>query len=141
MSKLKILGVAMAAGMMIAGCNKNESEEPTTVATVNGASLCSTELNGDVEKLLAARINVSRRVSTAYLKIIAVSRRKRILIKFLYVKATSAEIIVTAVLSVSRVPSVRKRNYLALASQNICRIFDKKPIIIYIYYVSHKNLL
>ena len=55
MSKLKIFGIAMAAGMMIAGCNKNESEEPTTVATVNGASLSSTELKGDVEKLLAAQ--------------------------------------------------------------------------------------
>ena len=55
MSKLKIFGIAMAAGMMIAGCNKNESEEPATVATVNGASLSSTELKGDVEKLLAAQ--------------------------------------------------------------------------------------
>ena len=51
---MKMIGAAVLAGAMIAGCGKNEQED-TMAVSVNGEKLMQSAIDADVEKIVAAQ--------------------------------------------------------------------------------------
>ena len=53
---MKMIGAAVLAGAMIAGCGKNEEKQEDTMAvSVNGEKLMQSAIDADVEKIVAAQ--------------------------------------------------------------------------------------
>ena len=52
---MKMIGAAVLAGAMIAGCGKNEKQEDTMAVSVNGEKLMQSAIDADVEKIVAAQ--------------------------------------------------------------------------------------
>lgn len=53
--KMKMIGAAVLAGAMIAGCGKNENQEDVMAVSVNGEKLMQSAIDADVEKIVAAQ--------------------------------------------------------------------------------------
>ena len=93
-----------------------------------------------VNKVLTADIYIGRGVSAVYFKIVSVSIRKRIFCKFLEIVASTAVIVVTAVLTVGCVPCVREIYFFRLSGNHckiICFRLGEGPVGIEAYYFSH----
>ena len=52
---MKMIGAAVLAGAMIAGCGKNEQKEDVMAVSVNGEKLMQSAIDADVEKIVAAQ--------------------------------------------------------------------------------------
>ena len=52
---MKMIGAAVLAGAMIAGCGKNEQKEDVMAISVNGEKLMQSAIDADVEKIVAAQ--------------------------------------------------------------------------------------
>lgn len=52
---MKMIGAAVLAGAMIAGCGKNEKQEDAMAVSVNGEKLIQSAIDADVEKIVAAQ--------------------------------------------------------------------------------------
>ena len=83
-----------------------------------------------VRELLCSNVNVSRRVCSADLKIVAIRCGKLRSLDALKVKAGAAEIIVSAIVSVLCVPSMWKIYLYALTHTDIRRVLDEQPVFI-----------
>ena len=94
-----------------------------------------------VREKLAVKVSVCGGVSSVYLKKIAVCLGKLRLVKSLCIVAGAAVVIVTAVLTVGRVPGVRKIHRLP-ARRHFCGDLGsrlrKRPICVKINYFSHR---
>jgi hypothetical protein len=95
-----------------------------------------------VSKLLAVKIYIGRGVCALDLKIIFVRHGKSRLGERSRVISHTAEVVVAAVLTVDRVPGVRKRDMLALGQlSEVFNLFlGEYPLAVYVYNVSHKNV-
>ena len=52
---MKMIGAAILAGAMVAGCGKNEQKEDVMAVSVNGEKLMQSTIDADVEKIVAAQ--------------------------------------------------------------------------------------
>ena len=52
---MKMIGAAILAGAMIAGCGKNEKQEDVMAVSVNGEKLMQSAIDADVETIVAAQ--------------------------------------------------------------------------------------
>lgn len=52
---IKMMGLAALAGVMVAGCGKNENQEDTLAISVNGERLMKSVIEADVEKVVKAQ--------------------------------------------------------------------------------------
>ena len=96
-----------------------------------------------VSELLAVEIYVSRGVCTSDLEVILRSYGKLCTNYLLRVDPCTAEVIVSAVLSVGRIPGVGEINYLPLGGERrgeLCGLCEG-PFLIEIYYISHILIL
>ena len=83
-----------------------------------------------VSKLLAANVYVCGGVCAAEFEVVKICLGKICLLERLYVEARAAEIVVSAVKSVLRVPGMRKGYKRAVACRDIGGVFLKKPILV-----------
>ena len=91
-----------------------------------------------MRKTLAVHIHVGRGIRTVYLKIVFFCFREQVGAEHLSVKASATEIVVSAVLTVGRIPSMRNRDgFSYLCGAYLGYSFEKLPIIVKFQYLSH----
>ena len=92
---------------------------------------------GVVRELLAVYVEICRCVRSAKLNVVKIALGEICLLYFLFVEAMTSEIVVSAVLTVDRVPAVGYVYRFAAVCVYIGTVLNEKPIFVKTKYLSH----